>query len=503
MRVLFAIATRRVSPVHVSRVTFTVIPSISYDDDIVRAIALSLDLATRIHNDDEAPVVNNDDDDYEDQLRAIEASKADMSRGASASLPASSRIWASASASSASLPPPSSSTTYIQYHPDNIRNDSIPLRTCKIREGEGEGKKKDADADDDEELEEDEDEDEDCEGQPRTKRQRVGSGVGVGAGARASGTGNDVWNVELKSTATRGSESRKDGRATFSQTEILGKLFPLYSGLRSRDAILLIVRVIIGDSHQHFLSLTTTFTMSLLKQIGFVRVFYLFIFAYGALLQYNYPFTDLPVSDSLKESFKAQTTSIVRWEGLFGIGFILLIVFALTIILFFRTIILIAMRFRPVFRAKVEEHREVRRARLQALQESGEFPKRSKRAITIDWIVSLSVCVALIINDAIFNRPEETALLESATSRILRNASLMAVAAALEIPFLLLFVFVAAAIKVHRARRGQIHLEGNEELMIGTGAEEQMTQVTTFNHGLEEKLIEFDEGVEKMSEKMQ
>ncbi|KAF5340800.1 hypothetical protein D9758_017646 [Tetrapyrgos nigripes] len=243
--------------------------------------------------------------------------------------------------------------------------------------------------------------------------------------------------------------------------------------------------------------------MSLLKQIGFVRILYLFIVAYGALLQYNYPFTDLPVSDSLKESFKAQANSIVRWEGLYGIGFILFVVSAITIILFFRTIILIAMHFRPAFKAKVEEHREARRTRLQALKESDELPKRSKRAITIDWIVSLLACVGLIVNDAVFNRSEETSFLESATTRILRNASLMAVAFAIEIPFLFIFVLVAAAIKVYRARRGQIRLEGNEELMIGTGAEEQMTQVTTFNHGLEEKLIEFDEGVEKMSEKMQ
>ncbi|KAF5339489.1 hypothetical protein D9758_015330 [Tetrapyrgos nigripes] len=253
--------------------------------------------------------------------------------------------------------------------------------------------------------------------------------------------------------------------------------------------------------------------MSLLKRLGFFRTFYLLIFVYGALLQSQYPFTSLPfgigISDSLKDSLKDQTATIIRWEGLTGIAYILLIVFTATIVLFIRSIILLAMRFRPAFKAKVEEHRQARRERIQALRDSGELPsaKRSKRSIITEWAVTVTLCIAWIVNDAVFNRPSDTSVVEGATTRVLRNASLMAVIVAIEIPFLFLFVVLAAAIKVYRARRGQIRLEGNEELMIGTPVEGQeqgqMIQVKTFHHGLEEKLIEFDEDVEKISEKIQ
>jgi hypothetical protein len=238
--------------------------------------------------------------------------------------------------------------------------------------------------------------------------------------------------------------------------------------------------------------------MSLLKQIGFVRSFYLLVFAYGLLLQFNYPFIDLPVSDSVKANLKSQTTAIIRWEGLTGIAYILLVVFFMTVVFFIRSIIVITMRFRPAFKAQVERVREARRA---GIEEASQ--KRSKRSVIIEWAIVLSVCVTWILNDAVFNRPLNTSVVEGASTRVLRNASLMAVIVAIEIPFLLLFVVIAATIKVYQARREQIRLEGDEELRVGTPADEQMKQVTTFNDGLEEKLIEFDEGVEKISEKMQ
>ncbi|KAF5339476.1 hypothetical protein D9758_015324 [Tetrapyrgos nigripes] len=271
-----------------------------YDDDLARAIALSLDSVNQTHNDDEAPVANNesdrmdveddyedqlkraieaskgagageasdaqpvannvtnnDDDDYEDELRmAIEASKASMSssmsRGASVSLPAS-------SASSASPPPPSTTTTSntiqttsatTQFLSERAKLEKERLERQKRlrkaqgldtsdddeRNSKGKGKKKDVAADDDGEEDSDEDE---GEGQPSKKRQRVGSGVGTGAGAGASrpgagardggGSVSDAdglglfWNGELRPTATRGSEPRKDGRPTFRLTEILGQ----------------------------------------------------------------------------------------------------------------------------------------------------------------------------------------------------------------------------------------------------------------------------------------
>jgi hypothetical protein len=217
----------------------------------------------------------------------------------------------------------------------------------------------------------------------------------------------------------------------------------------------------------------------LVMQIGGLRLFYLSLIPYVALLQFYYPFTDLPISDCFKEFLQATTVIFTESAGLTGMAYILIIFSYLTII---RSIILIAMRFRPAFKAKVEEYREARRARLQQL--TGQ--KKSKHFIVFE-LIWFSICVAMVINAAIFKSPDDASVVDGMT-RIVSGASFKAVVVAIVIPVVFSIVYISGFISGYRESRARTRLARDEELRVGT---EQMRRATTLNHGLEEKLIEF------------
>ncbi|KAK7464935.1 hypothetical protein VKT23_006143 [Stygiomarasmius scandens] len=240
--------------------------------------------------------------------------------------------------------------------------------------------------------------------------------------------------------------------------------------------------------------------LKLPNYLSWSKVFFLIILTWGLVLQVNYPFADFPISDSLRESLKWQTRYFTSYAGITGIIYLMLIIFVSSLLLSVRAILLVVMRFNKKFKARVEECRAARRARLETLEASGK-KRRSKRSVIIEVIVNCVVSVACLLNDAVFNRPQGTAIVEGAWARVSRNALLCAIVVPIEMLIFALFFMIAVLIKVRKARRGQIRLQGDDELNAGLPRDE-MTQVPSLKDGFEEKLIEFDEGVEKFEEKM-
>ncbi|THU78914.1 hypothetical protein K435DRAFT_876109 [Dendrothele bispora CBS 962.96] len=200
----------------------------------------------------------------------------------------------------------------------------------------------------------------------------------------------------------------------------------------------------------------------------------LLIVSFAAVLQFYYPFTNLPINDSAREGLKAMTTWIVHWAGLAGTLYFMFVVFIVALLLFIRVVFLIRYRS-PAHRdsSKVEERRAAKRVRIRELEAAGK--RRSRRSVLIEVDIDCALSVAWILNDAIFNRPEGTAIVDG-----------------------------AKAIIIHcpvRARRGQIRLQGDEESRVGVPTQ-GMAQVPSMKEGFEEKLIEIDDTVEKFEDRM-
>ncbi|THU79461.1 hypothetical protein K435DRAFT_943082, partial [Dendrothele bispora CBS 962.96] len=151
------------------------------------------------------------------------------------------------------------------------------------------------------------------------------------------------------------------------------------------------------------------------------------------------------------------------------------------------------------FKAKVEERRAAKRVRIRELEAAGK--RRSRRSILIEVDIDCALSVAWILNDAIFNRPEGTAIVDGAKARIIHNIVLCAIAIPIEYLVFSLFIFIAVVFKVRRARRGQIRLQGDEESRVGVPTQ-GMAQVPSMKEGFEEKLIEIDDTVEKFEDRM-
>ncbi|THU94467.1 hypothetical protein K435DRAFT_779405 [Dendrothele bispora CBS 962.96] len=177
----------------------------------------------------------------------------------------------------------------------------------------------------------------------------------------------------------------------------------------------------------------------------------------------------------------------------------MLIVFIFALFSFLRIIFSVVMYFNPAFKAKVAERRAAKRARIQELEAAGK--RRSRRSIGIEVVINCLFSVAWILNDAVFNRPEGTAIVDGAKARVIHNIALCAVVVPIECLVFSLFIFIAVIFKVRRARKGQIKLQGDEELMVGVPTQE-MAQVPSMKEGFEEKLIEIDDSVERFEEKM-
>jgi hypothetical protein len=261
--------------------------------------------------------------------------------------------------------------------------------------------------------------------------------------------------------------------------------------------------------------------MGLDYHLTFFKGIFLLIIAYAITLQLTDPWTNFPFSDAAKESLRFQAQFLVHWASLTSSIYMMIFIFLISILLFIRTVIRAKMHFSPAFSAKVEKRRVARLAKIRAREEEEvalghsevrECPRsntRSARSVWTEVAVSFLIGTVCVLNDAIYNRPEGTAVLEGALTRFRRNAAWSALAVGVELAFFSLFFIVTVIVNVYRARRGQIKLDGDEELRVGMLAETAEANVAakkqvpvTLSAGFDEKLIEIEDDIEKFSEKM-
>ncbi|KAF5336312.1 hypothetical protein D9758_014479 [Tetrapyrgos nigripes] len=269
--------------------------------------------------------------------------------------------------------------------------------------------------------------------------------------------------------------------------------------------------------------LSRTITMGLDFHLDFFKGIFLLIVAYAVTLQLTDPWTDFPFSSAAKESLKLQAHFLVNWASLTSTVYMMVFIFLISLMLFVRTAIRMKMRFSPAFKANVEERRAARLARTRARREAATNAihhletsttdsvqnqpcrhMRSARSVWTEVAVCFVIGTACILNDAIYNRPEGYAVFEGALTRFSYNAAWCAMAVGIELAVFSVFLAIAVAVKVRRARRGQIELDGDEELRVGL-----VSQVTegvpkgpvTLSAGLDEKLIDIEDDMEKFQKR--
>ncbi len=132
---------------------------------------------------------------------------------------------------------------------------------------------------------------------------------------------------------------------------------------------------------------------------------------YGLILEAFRPFiASLPVSSKVKDIMKVHAYYITYWSALASLNAIFL--WLVSIVLFGSMHTYIKFLASPSFRERFERHRAERRARRK---QAGKPPRRVVFArISSVWLL----CVALVINDTVFNRPKHvTSLMDGAFQR--------------------------------------------------------------------------------------
>ncbi|KAE9402163.1 hypothetical protein BT96DRAFT_937323 [Gymnopus androsaceus JB14] len=137
---------------------------------------------------------------------------------------------------------------------------------------------------------------------------------------------------------------------------------------------------------------------------------------YGLALEYLYPFNSLPfaisISDELQESLKFQSMIVNYFSAFASLSFLVWFFYSMVLIITVHGVIRIVMRYRPAFREKVEKRIADSETTLKA-QNNNKKP--SSRALWGSLTCNILFSVAMVINDAIFNRSEDAASLKDGT----------------------------------------------------------------------------------------
>ncbi|KAJ3884897.1 hypothetical protein GG344DRAFT_83379 [Lentinula edodes] len=224
---------------------------------------------------------------------------------------------------------------------------------------------------------------------------------------------------------------------------------------------------------------------------------------YGLTLEAFYPFDALPVtvSDEIKETLKAQAKDVNYISAIISLSFLTIFLYLIAVFSVVHGAVRIAMYYRPKFRELVEKRMAERALRAQNKK------KHSKRAVLRSVMFNLLFSVLLIVNDIIFNRPEDaSSFKEGVTERfeyLLQGAMSIACVQFLALSCTFLFaVFFSAARAIYRSCR-QMRVVADEESrltptdMAEVEAEGQKTFV------LEEKLVDLSDGFDVIYEKME
>ncbi|THU86742.1 hypothetical protein K435DRAFT_782759, partial [Dendrothele bispora CBS 962.96] len=198
---------------------------------------------------------------------------------------------------------------------------------------------------------------------------------------------------------------------------------------------------------------------------------------YGVILQLNYPFTHLPISDSLRDSLKQQTSTIIEEAGIYGI-FMLISAVIVSITEYAGTF----NDFKPK-----------------------EWSNTSKHLERLSLFASIFVgfiCTAGIIDDIVFHCPEDMPLTEFAWARLGRNLFFFLVGLTFDLAVALILIWTAIVVlkvRKYRAARRLRLAQRDEELgseavvlsdskqevsLLKTGIEQKM------NQGIDEKDVE-------------
>lgn len=231
--------------------------------------------------------------------------------------------------------------------------------------------------------------------------------------------------------------------------------------------------------------------------------------AYGLVLEALYPFTSLPfaisISDELQESLKFQANIVNYFSAVCSFSFLVMFAYFMGFMLTIHGFIRLVMHYRPQFREKVEK-----RMAQKALKDKEQNKKRpSKRAVWGGLAWNISFSIAMIINDAIFNRNEDAAswkdgaidrfqyLLDHVMTIIYFQLAMYSVL----IGFAVLFSVTRRLVQARRQRRAAAAHEASREPVSEMAEVEAEGKKDGFV--LEEKLIDFSDGMDSMYEKIE
>ncbi|THV02904.1 hypothetical protein K435DRAFT_775235 [Dendrothele bispora CBS 962.96] len=170
------------------------------------------------------------------------------------------------------------------------------------------------------------------------------------------------------------------------------------------------------------------------------------IVTYGIILQLNYPFTHLPISDSLCDSLKQQTSAIIGRAGLWG-----------TFMLASFAIISIFDYVGTFNKFKAEE--------------AENMSERLERFRFLATIIFCTISVAGIVDDIVFHCPEDTPLAEFALARLSRNLLFYVMGVLFDLTIvLIIFLIAKIVIEVCRIRASRLRQAQSDE-ELGTANE--------------------------------
>ncbi|KAJ4474469.1 hypothetical protein J3R30DRAFT_3707394 [Lentinula aciculospora] len=241
------------------------------------------------------------------------------------------------------------------------------------------------------------------------------------------------------------------------------------------------------------------------SQLNLMRVFSFIRYAiafYGLALEAFYPFDSLPVniSDEIKESLKSQAKDVNYFSAVVSLSFIAMFFYIIVAMSIAHGVFRLMM-LRPKFRELMEKRLAERALNAQ------DKKKPSKRAILRSIVFNMLLSVLLVVNDIIFNRPDDALSFKEgviARCQYLSHDAQLAFFvqfATLAAMSLLAIIFVSLTAIYRRSR--QSRAVGDEESRLAPG---EMTEVAVEGQKtfvLEEKLVDISDGIDGIYEKME
>ncbi|KAJ3898481.1 hypothetical protein F5879DRAFT_611946 [Lentinula edodes] len=216
---------------------------------------------------------------------------------------------------------------------------------------------------------------------------------------------------------------------------------------------------------------------------------------YGLTLEAFYPFDALPVSDEIKETLKAQAKNVNSFSAIISLSYLTSFLYLVAVFSVIHGAVRIAMYYRPKFRELVEK-RMAERA-LKAPNKKNHPKRTDLRNLTFN----LPFSGLLIVNDIIYNRPEDaSSFKEGVTERfefLLQGARSMACAQFLALSCTFIFAVFSAARAIYRSRRQRRVVADEESRLTPTDmAEGQKTFIL-------EKLVDLSDDFDAFLERME